>query len=271
MHEVFWGEAPFDDVEEDSMDIIFDYKLALLFPLKGEQPELIWVEVKVDGNYYNEDWERDLLDRPSSPTWEKHEIPYPSEEHITPEFNLDNYARREVDAGHYEYFSKKSRTFQVFWPSDDSLLERGDEIGNQCLERLNSGYSFTAHHGTIRSEGYNGNQVVMRYEQVEDDRTNDGKYYHDINLTDFRLAFDHFTRENNTFEGGKPGEFYIRRSMDWVKVVQVSTDDETCENRYEEMEFTKDHEIFSKFEGICSVAEHMRFPLSNEALGVRSV
>jgi hypothetical protein len=103
------------------------YKLALLLARKGEEPELIWVEAKVD---YHPD-EEDIHDRRSTKwIFEKLDIPWPSQEHINPEFNLEKYVpcdtQPESRVATWENFSAKNRNLQVFWPFN----ENESEVGN---------------------------------------------------------------------------------------------------------------------------------------------
>jgi hypothetical protein len=210
-------------VRVEQTDYIFDYKLALLFPFEAEEPELIWVEVQVDIDDPEKDWEGHMLDRSSNPSSEMHEIPLPNEEGIALEFNLDKYVPRDTHPESmvvtWEHLFAKNRNLQDFWP----FGENESEVGNQCLEKLNEGYSFTGHCSSRYPPKDHGNQVVMRCERVSDYSRKEGKCYHDVTLTDLRLAFNHFSRHNNTFEGAKPNEFYIRQNTDWVKVVKLSS------------------------------------------------
>lgn len=239
--------------------VTFEYKLALLFPFKRKRPELIWMEVKVEKDNSKGSQVGGLLQLPSSPLYE-FVRPLRDELGSDPEFNP-----RRLGLEQWESFSRDGRQFSRVFPYQ--LKNDSTRKGQECLKTLNRGYSCTANSEDEKPPEHNGNQVVMRYEPDTQyaRKPEDGwiSQYYDVTLADLRIAFDHFTRNNDTFEGNKANDYYVRRSADWVKVVKVSSRYEVeieGKSLYQEMEVTSDHDVFSTSDG-CSIAKHMGFPL----------
>jgi hypothetical protein len=96
----------------------------------------------------------------------------------------------------------------------------GSEPTTKSLLTLNVGYS-SSEYGSIAVAPWAGNLVVVNMTVRPDLGGVDQDFHHGVNLSDFRYAFDHLTRDNYIFDSPNPNPYFIRKEGRWFKAVKI--------------------------------------------------
>jgi hypothetical protein len=211
------------------------HKLALLFPERSELPQLIWIETKK----YSEKDENGTV----------------------------YYEWMGCSEGLVDHVGKFPSAFSID-PRPHQLQTDGDDLderfqGNQCLFYLARGYA-SRDISTAMSTRHDWNGQIAAVVYAAEDQDGYVTEYRDVTLNDLRSAIDALSQNMNIFEDDNPNVFVIRDESKWTKAVKVSCEGDIKflgKEEYRQVEIRKDHPIFSNYDDISTVTQHMGWPL----------
>ncbi|KAF8856158.1 hypothetical protein BDZ45DRAFT_675712 [Acephala macrosclerotiorum] len=207
------------------------YKLGILFPTKGKEPELIWVKRKLE--WKGDMWKVgcDVLDR-----------------------DRDDYAVWGQQISHDD----ESGT-EIMWNMD------GAEE-NACLTHLLDGCKgyrkpFPGYSLIPLATGLADAHIVVRWIKTD---TGALMEYQDISLNDLRKALTYFCEEYNHIEVTKPNPFVLFEQPKWIGCVIISCrgdqESDLEENKYRQVAIKKN--TYERAQNISSISKQLGFTLA---------
>lgn len=209
------------------------HKLALLFPVKSELPQLIWIETRAH-----------RVENVAGMVYEGVDC---SKGLVT-----------HVGMSSRSSFSSALLRLEIYKNGSQSSVE-----ANQCLFYITRGYSSReVSIATGAPHDWNGPIIVVGF--AERNVIKQVKKYRDVTLDDLRYAIDSHFQKMIVFEDNKPNFFVIRGESKWVKAVKVSCEGDVRflrKAKFRQLEIRKDHSVFKTFDGISVISQHMGWPL----------
>lgn len=236
--------------EEDKTDgdvLPVAYKMAILFPATSDTPQLIWLKV------HTQSWFDREFEEVEDPKWHFYQNPI---------CDLLNYMECPRATPH----TRNGRDLDIYM-GDGQVWK---EPITQSLLTLTAGYGPVKPEGFLSLPGYWAGDLVVvkvtkeRVEHSEDGTTKVEVLHGDVNLADFRAAFDYLTRYYNIFESANPNPYYIRQPGRWVKAVKICCSGEMKfehKNKYTEVSISRHHPLFSHSDAVSGISKHLGFPL----------
>jgi hypothetical protein len=208
------------------------YKLAILFPATSQTPELIWLKIHTRSEFDS------LSETEEDPAYYFYQTVY---------YDLKNRMESPRAMPH----SRNGQDLNIYMGGHCF----GQDPTTQPLLTLNAGYGLSEY-GSIAVAPWAGNLVVVNMMMERRTHPDFGAYrkelHDDVNLLDFRYAFDYLTRNNYIFESPKPNPYFICKEGRWFKAVKICCSGDIIferKSRYTEVAISRYHPLFSSNDG----------------------